>query len=66
MTQIMQGYAAEKHSGKWVYSPATKDEDGVFCHSGNATWKMRITGRFCHTLEEAETFCKEMNEGLWL
>ncbi|UTC26002.1 hypothetical protein [Phage vB_KsaM-C1] len=64
---IQQGYAAEKYSGKWVYSPATKDEDGVFCHSnGGAVWKMRTTGRFCNTLEEAEQFCKEMNEGLWL
>ena len=26
----------------------------------------RINGRFCQSLEEAETFCKEMNEGLWL
>ena len=66
MSQITQGYAAEKHYGKWVYSPATKDEDGVFCHSGGSSWKMRTTGRFCHTLEEVETFCKEMNEGLWL
>lgn len=67
MTQITHGYAAERISGKWIYSPATKDEEGVFCHSyGGGTWKMRTTGRFCQTLEEAEQFCKEMNEGLWL
>jgi len=63
---IQQGYAAERISGKWIYSPATKDDDGIFCHSGQSSWKMRINGRFCYTLEEAETFCKEMNEGLWL
>lgn len=58
-----EGYAAERFNGKWVYSPATKDEEGtVWCKS----WKMRSNGRFCRTLEEAETFCKEMNEGLWL
>lgn len=58
-----QGYAAERIIDKWIYSPATKDEDGtVWCQS----WKMWASGRFCHTLEEAEQFCKEMNEGLWL
>lgn len=31
------GYAAERISGKWIYSPATKDEDG------NST----CNGRFC-------------------
>lgn len=64
---IQHGYAAERISGKWIYSTATKDEGGVFCHNGGgAPWKMRQSGRFCETLEEAERFCKEMNEGLWL
>lgn len=58
----INGYAAEKFSGKWVYSPATKEDDEVWCTS----WKMRQSGKFFETLEEAEQFCKEMNEGLWV
>lgn len=60
---MQEGYAAECFSGKWVYSPATRDEDGVvWCQS----WKMRHNGKFCYTLEEAVKYCEEMNAGLWV
>lgn len=29
---ITQGYAAERISGKRIWSIATRDEEGVFCH----------------------------------
>lgn len=58
---ITQGYAAECISGKWFFSIATRDEEGVFCHQGEATWKMLSDGRFFNTLDEVEKFCAEMN-----
>lgn len=58
---ITQGYAAERISGKWIWSIATRDEEGVFCHQGEATWKMRSNGWFFDTLGEVEKFCAEMN-----
>lgn len=59
---IQQGYAAECYSGKWVYSPATKENGEVWCKS----WKMRQSGKFFESLEEAEQYCNEMNAGLWV
>lgn len=58
---IAQGYAAERISGKWIWSVATRDEEGVFCHQGEATWKMRSNVWFFDTLDEVEKFCAEMN-----
>lgn len=58
---MKHGYAAERISGRWIWSEATQDEDNTFCHSGNSTWKMRSSGLFFDTLEQVELFCFEEN-----
>nr|DAE41567.1 MAG TPA: hypothetical protein [Caudoviricetes sp.] len=58
---IEQGYAAECYSGKWLWAVATRDEDGVFCHQGESSWRMRSGGWFFPTQDEAEKFCAEKN-----
>jgi hypothetical protein len=58
---MTHGYAAERIGGKWIWSIATQDGDEIYCHSGESSWKMRSSGRFFDTLDEAEQFCARMN-----